>query len=338
MADKVAFRDGIARQPASLEDGRQAVLERLDTVDLAPLTHGTTVLTGIGASLYAAEAAAPQFRAQGLRAFATAATALLDGTVAAADVYVALSASGRSVEPTRAMAARPDALRIGIAKAAATPLADAVGTMVATGSGPDSSPNTTSFVGTLQTLGLIADRAGRPSGFDWARLPDAVQAMLPACRPAVGRAAALFAGRIAVDCVGAGPAYGIAGYLSLLLREAVRVAAQSWDTLNFLHGPLEPNDGRSGVLLIGRGREAQLAADLPEYGIPTVLVTDRTDIGDAHNRVVIPVPALAPGLPDAILQALPGQLLVADLMEAAGLPVCEFRYRQHDTKLAAPTR
>ncbi len=121
------------------------------------------------------------------------------------------------------------------------------------------------------------------------------------------------------------------GYAALLIREAVRVAAQGWDTLNFLHGPMEPNDPRSGVILFGDGREVTLAQDLAGFGIPSVLVTARQDLADANNLVVIPVPGT--GLPGAILQAIPAQLLIADLAEAAGLPVCNFRYRQTDTKL-----
>jgi glutamine---fructose-6-phosphate transaminase (isomerizing) len=64
-----------------------------------------------------------------------------------------------------------------------------------------------------------------------------------------------------------------------------------------------------------------------------VLITSRADVPMADNLVVIRVRSLGQGLADAILQAVPVQLLTADLMEAAGLPVCEFRYRQTDTKL-----
>jgi len=130
-----------------------------------------------------------------------------------------------------------------------------------------------------------------------------------------------------------GFAFGTAGYAALLVREAVRVSAQHWDTLNFLHGPMEPNDRRTGVVLFGSGREVKLAHDLAGFGIAAVLITDRADAVEVENLVVIHVPALSPGLANAILEALPAQLLVAALMEAAGLPECNLRYRQSDTKL-----
>ena len=333
MNDRVSFRDGIALQAQSLATSRADVATALDGMDLAPMRTGTVALVGIGASLYAAVVGAAQLRSQGRRAFALPGTDLYDATVDAADSYVALSASGRSVEPAKAMELRPAAFRLGIAKNAASPLAAVVDQMLATGMAQDSSPNTISYVGSLQALGLLADRVGQPSGFVWDTLPAVVERTTADTKAAVSRAASLLHGRFVIDCVGHGTAYGTAGYAALLVREAVRAAAQNWDTLNFLHGPMEPNDARSSVLLFGDGREAKLAQDLAGFGIAAVLVTTRSDVRDTDKLVVIQVPALGHGLADAIVQSVPAQLLTAELMEAAGLPVCEFRYRQTDTKL-----
>jgi len=333
MTDKIPYRQAIARQPDALEACLAAVSKRLEAIDVAPISRGTTVLAGIGASLYAAITAAAQMRAQGLRAFALPATDLYDAAVNPGDAYIAFSASGRSVEPARAMELRPTAATYGIAKADDTPLSKVVRHMISTASGDDSGPNTTSYLGSLLSAALLGDKAGHSTKTRWAALPGAVQALLDTVQPAADRAARLLAGRTAIDCVGAGCALGTAGYAALLIREAARVPAQDWDTLNFLHGPMEPNDKATGVILFGDAREAKLAQDLPGFGIPTVLITGRTDIADAANRVVIPVPPYAPGIGDAILQAVAAQLLIATLSEEAGLPVCEFRYRQTDTKL-----
>lgn len=333
MADKVSYREAIALEPASLDTCRKAVSARLQEIDIAPLRSGTVVLHGIGASLYAAVAAAAHMRAQGLRAFALPSTDLFDEAINAGDAYIAFSASGRSVEPAKAMELRPSAISYGIAKAADTPLANVVRTMIATDSDVDSSPNTTSYLGSLFAAALLSDEASGRSGGDWLSLPDRVKALLPMAAAQADKAAALLRGKTSIDCVGAGSARGTAGYIALLIREAARMAAQNWDTLNFLHGPMEPNDGNTGVILFGDGREVQLARDLAGFGIPTVLITSRTDIADAGNLVVIAVPAFAPGLGDAILQAVPAQLLIARLSEDAGLPVCDFRYRQTDTKI-----
>jgi glucosamine--fructose-6-phosphate aminotransferase (isomerizing) len=334
MTDRVPYRDAIALQPASLERCIAAVTSALSGLDLATLKSGTTVLHGIGASLYAATVAAAQMRSQGLRAFALPSTDLYDAAIDAGDAYIAFSASGRSVEPARAMELRPSAASYGIAKAENVPLAKVVHHMIGTDSGDDSGPNTTSYLGSLISAALLADTVGRPSGVAWRELPKAAASVLETVAPSADKAGRVLARSKAIDCVGAGCAYGTAGYTALLIREAARVASQDWDTLNFLHGPMEPNDRDTGVILFGDGREVKLAQDLAAFGIPSVLVTGKTDIADTENLVVIQVPSFAVGIGDAILQAIPAQLLIATLSEELGLPVCEFRYRQTDTKLS----
>jgi glucosamine--fructose-6-phosphate aminotransferase (isomerizing) len=332
MTDRVPYREAIALQPAALKACFDAVSKRLETLDLEPVRVGPTVLVGIGASLYAAVAAAAQMRAQGIRAFALPGTDLYDPSINAGSAYIAFSASGRSEEPARAMELRPSAHSYGIAKADGTPISRVVKHMIATESGVDSGPNTTSYLGSLLTAALLADKAGRLSATNWTEISDRAEAVLKATRAQADKAAKLLAAKKSIDCVGAGVAFGTAGYAALLIREAARVAAQDWDTLNFLHGPMEPNDRDSGVLLFGNGREVKLAQDLAGFGIPSVLVTSRTDVSDTDNLVVIHVPVFSEGIGDAILQAIPAQLLIATLSEDAGLPVCEFRYRQTDTK------
>jgi fructoselysine-6-P-deglycase FrlB-like protein len=332
MTDRVPYREAIALQPAALKACFHAVSKRLEALDVEPIKAGPAVLVGIGASLYAAAAAAAQMRAQGLRAFALPGTDLYDAAIDAGSAYIAFSASGRSEEPARAMELRPHAETYGIAKTDGTPLARVVKHMIATESGNDSGPNTTSYLGSLLSAALLADKAGRPSGANWAAIADKAESVLNQSQAQADKAARLLKGRKAIDCVGAGVALGTAGYAALLIREAARVAAQDWDTLNFLHGPMEPNDADSGVVLFGNGREVKLARDLAAFGIPSVLITAHTDVADSDNLVVIPVPAFSEGIGDAILQALPAQLLIATLSEDAGLPVCEFRYRQVDTK------
>lgn len=332
MTDRVPYREAIALQPAALNTCFQAVSKRLETLDVEPIKAGPSVLVGIGASLYAAVAAAAQMRAQGLRAFALPGTDLYDASVDAGGAYIAFSASGRSEEPARAMELRPSAHSYGIAKADGTPISRVVKHMIATESGTDSGPNTTSYLGSLLSAALLTDKAGRPSGTDWSGISVRAETVLEETRAQADKAAKLLAGKKSIDCVGAGVALGTAGYAALLIREAARVAAQDWDTLNFLHGPMEPNDKDSGVLLFGNGREVKLAQDLAGFGIPSVLVTARKDVADADNLVVIHVASFSEGIGDAILQALPAQLFIATLSEDAGLPVCEFRYRQTDTK------
>ncbi|WP_312895664.1 MULTISPECIES: phosphosugar isomerase [Rhizobium] len=332
MTDRVPYREAIALQPAALNTCFKAVSKRLETLDVEPIKAGPSVLVGIGASLYAAVAAAAQMRSQGLRAFALPGTDLYDRSIDAGGAYIAFSASGRSEEPARAMELRPSAHTYGIAKADGTPISRVVKHMIATESGNDSGPNTTSYLGSLLSAALLADKAGNFSGAQWSEISARAAAVIAGSRARADKAARLLAGKTSIDCVGAGTALGTAGYAALLIREAARVAAQDWDTLNFLHGPMEPNDRSTGVFLFGNGREVKLARDLADFGIPSVLITGRNDVDDADNLVVIHVAPFSDGIGDAILQAIPAQLLIATLSEEAGLPICEFRYRQTDTK------
>lgn len=333
MVQRVPYRDAIDLEPQALRNALGSMSSAIDAADLAPLRTGTIGLIGIGASLYAGIAGAAQLRAQGRRAIALAGGELYDASVDAADAYVAISASGRSVEPARAAALRPRTITFGVAQSADTPMKASVGQMIGTGSGVDSGPNTTSYMGSLLALALIAERVGTPSGFDWSTISDLLDDTRKSTPDAVARAGRLLAGKRSLDCVGANVAYGTAGYAALLLREAVRVPAQNWDTLNYLHGPMEPNDGGTGVIVYGDGREAQLAQDLAGFGIATVLITS-SEVVERDNLVVIRIPQVQNGLASAILASLPSQLIIADLSESAGLPVCVFRYRQTDTKLA----
>ena len=143
-----------------------------------------------------------------------------------ADCYVALSASGRSVEPARAMELRPRRRRSGSAKRRDMPLASVVRTMIATESGPDGGPNTTSYVGTLLALGSARgprrrasrrERTGRACRIAWRSRPPRSVARPSRGPPRCWRDASRS------TASGGGAAFGTAGYASLLIREAVRV-------------------------------------------------------------------------------------------------------------------
>ncbi len=326
------YREAIALQPAALDACLQSSARPSRSIDVAPLKSGPVVLTGIGASLYAAVVTAAQMRSQGIQAFALPGTDLSDASVDAGSAYIAFSASGRSEEPAHAMELRPAAATYGIAKADATPLSRVVKHMIATDSGADSGPNTTSYLGSLLTAALLADKVCTPSGAQWPELSARAAATLDQTRKQADKAAKLLSGKKSIDCVGAGCAYGTAGYAALLIREAARIAAQDWDTLNFLHGPMEPNDKDSGVLLFGDGREVKLAKDLAAFGIPSVLVTSRTNVDDEANLCRHPCAGLLERDWRRHSAGHPAQLLIATLSEDAGLPVCNFRYRQTDTK------
>jgi fructoselysine-6-P-deglycase FrlB-like protein len=332
MQQRIGYRQAVARQTESLEIGRASVAAALEGLDLSAFAGKTIGLAGIGASYQAALAGALYLRASGIRAFAYTPTDLYGRTDEAADAFIALSASGQSREICDVMREASASPRLAVCRGSDNPLADLTGAVLATDSGADNGASSTGYTGTLLALGMLIDRfAG--NGFDWTRLPGAVANVLSGAQQAAGQAARLLQGRTSIDIVGAGVGFANAGEAAMLIREAVRVPASGWDTLNYLHGPMESQDAATGLIAIGDGREAKIAQDVAAFGCPSVLVTRRTDVAPADRLVVMPIPALGNAIADAILEIIAIQLVVGDMQDAAGLTDIVFRYRQTDTKL-----
>ncbi|MER9592601.1 sugar isomerase [Mesorhizobium australicum] len=332
MMKRIGYRPAVARQTESLEIGRRSVAEALESLDLAAFVGKTMGLAGIGASYQAALAGALYLRASGIRAFAYTPTDLYGRTDAAADAFIALSASGQSREISDVMREASGSPRLAICRGTDNPLADLTGAVLATDSGADNGASSTGYTGTLLALGMLIDRLAGKS-FDWATLPPAVAAVLSTAQQPAGGAAWLLQGRTAIDIVGAGIGFANAGEAAMLIREAVRVPASGWDTLNYLHGPMESQDAATGLIAIGDGREVKIAQDVAGFGCPSVLVTRRMDVVSADRLVVISIPALGNTIADAILEIVAIQLVIGEMQDAAGLTDIVFRYRQTDTKL-----
>ena len=332
MMKRIGYRQAVARQTESLEIGRRSVARSLDGLDVDVLAGKAIGLAGIGASYQAALAGALYLRACGMRAFAYRPTDLYGHTDAAADAFIALSASGQSREISDVMQEASEAPRLAVCRGSDNTLADLTGAVLATDSGADNGASSTGYTGTLLALGMLIDRLAGNS-FDWARLPIAVATVLSGAEQAAGQAARLLQGRTSIDIVGAGVSFANAGEAAMLIREAVRVPASGWDTLNYLHGPMESQDAATGLIAIGDGREVKIATDVAGFGCPSVLVTRRTDVASADRLVVISIPALGNAIADAILEIIAIQLIVGDMQDAAGLTDIVFRYRQTDIKL-----
>lgn len=332
MMKRIGYRPAVARQTESLEIGRRSVALSLDKLDLSTFAGKTIGLAGIGASYQAALAGAFYLRASGIRAFAYTPTDLYGRTDAAADAFIALSASGQSREIADVMREASGSPRLAVCRGSDNPLADLTGAVLATDSGADNGASSTGYTGTLLALGMLIDKLAGNS-FGWARLPSAVATVLSGAQSAAGQAAHLLQGRTSIDIVGAGVGFANAGEAAMLIREAVRVPASGWDTLNYLHGPMESQDAPTGLIAIGDGREVKIAQDVAGFGCPSVLVTRRSDVAAADRLVLISIPALGNAMADAILEIVAIQLVVGDMQDAAGLTDIVFRYRQTDTKL-----
>ena len=335
IVERIGFRAAIARQPESLEVTRAVVEKRFASLDLDDFDKNTVGFAGIGASYQAALIGAAFLRAQGRRSFAYCSTELYMSKDAGADAFVALSASGQSIEIVDVMAARANLPRIAICRGADNPLARTTGRVIATHSGNDNGASSTGYTSMVLAIGLLCDRLlSRPSA-DWAQLPQTIASVLTDIAKPAKQAAERLAKRSAIDLVGAGAAQATAGEAAILLREAVRLPAVDWDTLNYLHGPMEAMDSRTGLIAFGEDREVQIAQDVAGFGCPTVLVTSRDDIAASDALTVITVPKTGNDVMDAIVHIVAAQMIVAEMQDAAGLTDTRFRYPQSGTKLKA---
>jgi fructoselysine-6-P-deglycase FrlB-like protein len=327
------FEEGLTAQPKVLAQSALAVMGGL--ADVAPLKPGQLVaLVGIGASEHIARSAAPAWRAAGIRAVAVSAAELMNGGAPLADVYVALSESGRSAETVAALD-RVDGRRVGITNDARSPLAKLVDEVLVLDSGPDSPVYTTGYTATLQAVGLLAEH-WLDTTDDWASLPRLVDTVLEQGQPVIDDLVKAFDEARIIDVIGTGTANATVGEGALVLREAARAHTAQHETHNYLHGPMEPLDAQTACIVVGDGREVRLAADVSALGCRTLLLTTRTDLEDTEdtdNLTVLTLPQAGSPLAQAILQILPLQMLAWRLASERGLSVDGFRYQQTDTKL-----
>jgi fructoselysine-6-P-deglycase FrlB-like protein len=331
---RIGYRDAVARQPDCLSTGIKAVRETLKAFDPIPFASRSIGFAGIGASFQAAMIGATYARSLGLRSYAYCPTDLYDERADGAEAFVALSASGQSREIADVMRMRRQLPRIAICRGSDNPLAAITGAVVATESGSDNGASSTGYTGMLMAIGMLVERIalGTPSAA-WDGLPQAVADVLTSAAIEAEQAAILISKRTTIDIVGSGAGFATAGEAAMLIREAVRVPAAGWDTLNYLHGPMESQDSTTGLMAFGEGREVQIACDVAAFGCPSVLITCRPDVPTVSNLVTIKMPSVDHVVIDAILKIVIAQMIVGDMQDAAGLTNTTFRYRQTDTKL-----
>ena len=329
------FSAGIRAQPAALARSATSVQAAVAQLP-APRAGEVVALVGIGASEHIARGAAREWREAGLRAFAVSAAEVTAADARAADLYVAISESGRSTETVQAVQALDGRPTVAVVNAPDSPLARACDAVLLLDSGPDSPVYTTGYTASLQALGVLGecwtDRRGA-----WSGLPALAERVLADAGPVVEAVAPAVDAAQVVDVIAAGTATATAGEGALLLRESARLLTAAHETRNYLHGPMEPLDGQVACLLAGSGREVRLARDVAALGCPTVLLTTDPDVVGAGSLTVLRLPRAHSSLAQAVLEILPLQLLAEAVAGRRGLAVDGFRHRQQDTKTPEPT-
>jgi glucosamine--fructose-6-phosphate aminotransferase (isomerizing) len=327
------YRSMIASQPESVARCLGAARSQVERIDPSPFATGLIAVTGIGASFAASVVVAAELVRHGRRAVAMRSVDLVGGSHVA-DSIIALSHRGHSSEVVESLKANPSVPALAVTNDVGSPLAKVAGQHLQIANEADATPSSSGYTGTLAAAGVLIDRLCGTAATDWEKLPLVVAKILDGAIRKMPRLGDLFRDRRAIDCVGARSSLGTAEEASLLLREAARIPAAATDTRHFLHGPMEAMDERTGVIVVGDGREVLLAEQLREFGCPALLVTANREADDRGVLTVVRVPAQDNHICRGIIDILPAQLLAAELSDAASLTDAKFRYRQTDTKIA----
>lgn len=323
----------VAGQPVALKRSAAGIKERLGELDLGAWRQGTFGVVSMGASTHAGHALVFRLARAGRRAVNLAGSDVIAlAPHCPADSYLFISEGGRSRETIEAADLTPTGVRLGLTNVPDGPLTAHVDALLPLDAGEDSRVYTVGYTTTLQACGLLADALQGADGDDWSQLPDLVSTTLDRSAPVAAEAATFFARATSIDVVGSASSYAAVAETALLFRESTRICTATYDTYQFLHGPMEPLTPANACLVIGNGREVTLARYLAAQGIPTALVTSAT-VGPQPNLLVMSLPE-APIMSRAVLEIVPPQVLAGEVARLRGLAIDGFLHHQDDTKVA----
>ena len=328
------YYEAVASQGQRLESSARSVRDALAEMDLAPWRNGLLVASSMGASSHASVVFVDRLVRHGRRAVNIDASEMM-GLAAGtdfADSYVFVSEGGRSRETIAAAQLAPRGRRLGLTNNPEAPFGDVVDAVIGLAHGEDSPVYTVGYTATLQAFGLLASAIdAADDGDDWPALPERVSETLSSLAEKAAAVATTFSRLASFDFVGTGASRAAAAEAALLFREATRTCTASFDTYQYLHGPMEPLTAQTGCMIFGSRREVTLASYLVDKGIPTVLVTS-AEVSPADGLAVLQIPELAASS-RSILEIVAAQLVVGELARIRGLGIDGFRYHQDDTKI-----
>lgn len=342
--NKIPYLSAVHGQPENLEMALQSLKIALSKMEPPQWLPGETVgVIAMGASSHSANALVHALAASGIRGINITASDL-DLTPAGfqpADHYVIVSESGRSPEPINSARLLTKGKRIGITNVPDAPISEVLDHVLPLGGFDDSQVYTIGYTATLLAYNLLVRAAGlnieeadrtRPEA-----IPELVRKTLSDYASIASDAAQLLHDAEAVDFVGRGYSFASASEAALLFREAIRVPTSAFETYQYLHGPMEPLDKRSGLVVFGDDREVPMVDSALKAGAKVVLLTtaERRVVADPNhkNLVVIQLPAGIAGFAKATVEIVVLQLIAGVYADRAGLKIEEFRFHQDDTKL-----
>lgn len=344
------YIEAVHAQGKNLRTSRAAVTDRLHSLDLAPWRNRRLAITGMGASTNAITAVLPGYWSAGLTAFGWLGSELeRAGQAAGADAVIAVSQTGQSAEIFSALRHLPNGCpRLVVTDIEDSPIGRLADATIPLALLEDSKVRTLGYTGTVQALLLLRDAlapAAAPAT-DWDQLADELERILPSATELAVELLPALRGVTAFDVVGSGIHAGTAAQGALLLREVCKLPAASYETYQYLHGPIEAAAPGRALIAIGGARETRLAESMAAVGATVLLITEAGPVGVAGGPpmtafglppVSVAAGSAGPGASDlaqAVLAILPLQTIIGLLAEDLGCADGEFLHHQDDTKVS----
>ena len=341
---KIPYRSAIAMQPGVLESNRAQLVDAAGQLRALRSDGAAVAIIGIGASYYTAMAAVREFWKVGVRAFAVDVGQLWEDDFDVADIYIAISASGESLETVAAverLRKRQQGLVVSVTAELDGTLTTMVDLAVACAQLEDSVPATTSYTGGLQALAFLIS-AWEPEAAtarlqeQWAAVPDVLDRLLATSVDAVADVGTRLAGVSSIDFIGTPDSAPGAAEGALLYREAPRLPGGWFESRAYLHGPMESLEQGRGIVIVGDDADDGIAVILRQVrGIGCVaahLTTSPSEVSDSSVTAVA-VPSSEGRLIRAVYEMALLQLLSARSAEELDLTSGRFRYPQPQVKL-----
>ena len=345
------YIDAVQAQGKNLRTSRAAVADRLRGLDLAPWRNRRLAITGMGASTNAIAAVLPAYWSAGLTASAWLGSELEHaGQAAGAEAVIAVSQTGQSAEIFSALGHLPDSRpRLVVTDVEDSPIGRLADVTVPLALLEDSTVRTLGYTGTVQALLLLRDALapGSAPATDWDQLADELERQLQPATELAEHLLPAWRGATAFDLVGSGMHAGTAAQAALLLREVCKLPASSYETHQYLHGPIEAVAPGRVLVAIGGAREMRLAESMAATGAIVLLIAAADAPAAAGGQPTLTVFGLprvsatpdltGPGAGDlahAVLGILPLQTIIGLLAEDLGRADAEFLFHQDDTKVS----
>jgi glucosamine--fructose-6-phosphate aminotransferase (isomerizing) len=326
----------ITQQPQALRDLASFYERGEGAGRLAALpTQAPPLLTGMGASLHAAQVAAPHLHNLGVPAQAVKAAELVfysRALLRRGGPLVFVSQSGASAEVAAVVGELPaETALIAVTNDPDSPLARRAQLVLPILAGAESGVATKTYLNTLAALWLLArgwsGRAGGDAALTLTRLADVCEQLLAGAEASAARWLEALGAAETIVFVGHGPHAATARQAAMMLAERARVAAIGTSAGAFRHGPIEivqPCEGAVIFTTPGAAGESavSLAAELREHGARVLLVEQgRTrSLDDPAGPPPDFDEFLAP-----ILDIIPAQLFADALARERGVEP-KFRY------------